>query len=1076
VRASLLVAGAVALAVAAGSAWFLWKSPTSAPAARPSASRPSGSPVRADGAPAVAAPASASSQATPFVAPPGGAVVAFVEKGTREPLPGVAIEFRREPIGPGAPTHRATTDATGRVALDGLAVGRWRERPIDDYWLVDPLRDFVDVLPKPDPSPTTLALERGAVVTGSVVDRRGNAVAGATIALDSERELADWDDPSFSDSFESLVAETDGGGRYAIRAVPCGAPCRLRATHASFARSEIDGVEPRAGESFEAPPMVLGAGGSIRVAATSDGRAAEGAAVRVQAMLEPGDARVWWNERGEPDAATGADGVATLARLAPGVYAVGVLADGRRPFVRTGIVVEEDRATDVPATLEPGAPLAGVVVDAAGSPIARAAVAASRRIGRATATTDERGRFALSGLAPGSTAIDVEAAGFVALKTEAAAGPDEARLVMRRESSVSGQVVDREGRPVTAFRIFARPSRDSRDAVRRLRGSAPARRIEVSDPEGRFRVGGLGEATYELQAIALASPGLGSGRSAQVVVGDGAAVDGIRIEVESTVTLRARVLDAATREPLAGAIVTCPAPEAPPGQAGSPAGGETGRAGEDGWIVTPIPSSASSLRFAAKDHSASVVEPVPAPGESGAVEVEVALGRGASIAGTVRDGQGVAVAGAVVELLDAELRTLTSAQGEYAIAGLEAGEHEIGWLRSMDDDGYVEKATVTLAANESARVDFGPGARPGSRVFGVVSEGGAPVPGLQVGLVSTAPSADGQPRLARTDDRGAFEFLSVGAGEWSIGPLGDGSSVETSFESDGASPVRVDFDLPASRLVVTVLEAATREPLAGVFVELRFGEDERVGKETRGDGRAEFPRLYPGSATARVRGDRPYLQRSSPYVPQERSVTIPESGTAVLEILLATGVALEGRVTGPDGGATKRPRVTLVAEDGREIESARGETSDGRYRIEGLEPGTYAAIVRGPGAATTVFGDVRVAAGEGGRASRRDFTLGRGGSVATRVVSETGAPIVGAGLTCVATLANGSEVDVSRGRSNEDGGGVEFRLAPGTYEIRVESWVGDDDAGELQVASAPVTIVDGESTSITLTARPERDE
>ncbi len=106
---------------------------------------------------------------------------------------------------------------------------------------------------------------------------------------------------------------------------------------------------------------------------------------------------------------TGADGAYRLG-LPDGTHTIRVAAFGYEPFETTVTLAEgETRQLDVELTRTPRGGVAGVVVDAAGSPLAGAHVVLTGPQ-PADATTDEAGAFALADLVPGEYTLTVTAA------------------------------------------------------------------------------------------------------------------------------------------------------------------------------------------------------------------------------------------------------------------------------------------------------------------------------------------------------------------------------------------------------------------------------------------------------------------------------------------------------------------------------------------------------------------------------------------------------------------------------------------------------------------------------------------
>ncbi len=1016
---------------------------------------------REDAAPAsdveAAAPAETAAPAAPVPDydsfPRGRATVRLVESGSRAPMAGVAIVFDREPVGPGSPSERATSDSAGEIALEDLPVGRWHARADDDFLLLHPQRTFADVVPGGDPWPTTMTVVRGALVTGAVVDRRGGPVGGVAVSLAidmpamARTSSAEGYSIASHHTFDKsrLAATTGADGRFAIRAVPPGTIFVVFATHPRFAPFSLEGFEPRAGEIAAVPPIVLGEGGTIRVIASAEGEPVEGARVYVNG----GGARRPNDEPGAAAAATGPDGAVSVPLLRAGTYEVSVVADGFAPFVRRDLEVADERTEEIAAALVEGLALAGVVVDAKNAPVPGAAVEARLPLNWRKVTADAAGRFRIDGLEGEDARVRVTAEGFASKVCRVELVPEDVRITLSRESSVAGRVVDRGGNPVAAFRLTVDPVVDPFSDERPTHAVFP-----VNDPEGRFVAPKLLAGEYRFRADA-SERGLGSGESEVVEVADGAAVEGVRIEVEPTFRVLARVVDATTQEPVSGVFVhwtdVAPGGDAEESDWRRPRG-RANVTGDDGVIDVDVPERIRALRFVERRHLERTIEPVPSPGDGSRVEIAVALARGGTIAGTVRDAAGAPLAGARITAVLANgdyLSAHTPSDGSYAISGLVPGDHTVGQERE-GGGAFVDFVPVTIVGEETVRVDFGPGVRPGSLVSGRVLAGDAPVAGAEVSLTRAETSL---PLGAIADDRGAFAFAAVSAGEWTVSTEIARTPVSRTVVVDGESPVPVDLVLPTGGLSVAVSDAETGQPLSGIFVAF---EGDEGGDESLTDegGLAEFERLPAGPAIVHVGGAPWWNENDRPdYAAQRLETTIPDRGTASLAVKLERGLVLEGKVTGADGRPAKEPKVLLRSADGIDVVS-RGDyrmAEAGRYRVERLAPGTYVAVVSARGEATLVVPGVRV---DAHGPSVADFALPRGGAVRVSVVDRRGGAVR---FVPYVSCETADGIPVSLGQPFISGGEAEFLLAPGAYVF------------EAMSSRAEVTVAAGETAHATLT-------
>src|SRR5262249_28074306 len=116
---------------------------------------------------------------------------------------------------------------------------------------------------------------------------------------------------------------------------------------------------------------------------------------------------------------------------------------------------------------------------------------------------------------------------------------------------------------------------------------------------------------------------------------------------------------------------------------------------------------------------------IPSPEADGIASTDVFLERGGQVIGTVRDSAGEPLAGARLSLsfdpLSEKRSARSASDGSYALQGLPAGSYTVDMsLAGEERTGSQEQVHVTLTDGEVVRVDFGKGARPGARLFGII--------------------------------------------------------------------------------------------------------------------------------------------------------------------------------------------------------------------------------------------------------------------------------------------------------------------------------------------------------------------
>lgn len=225
--------------------------------------------------------------------------------------------------------------------------------------------------------------------------------------------------------------------------------------------------------------------------------------------------------------------------------------------------VDERTPAEIEAQVDARAQLlTGRVVDAQGSPIAGATVAASFSItdgfnaldlavpapsvvARATSARD--GEFALEVESERSYQLEVVAPAFATERVGDCRAGQRVEVVLRRAASLFGRVTRRaDGAPVAEARVEARAKRAGHGFG--LRG---ARVLATTDADGRYRLDGLapGEIHVDVEARSEASP-----NGIALEIADGATLE-YDIALELGATIHGRVTDAITSLPIAGARV-----------------------------------------------------------------------------------------------------------------------------------------------------------------------------------------------------------------------------------------------------------------------------------------------------------------------------------------------------------------------------------------------------------------------------------------------------------------------------------------------------------------------------------------
>lgn len=258
--------------------------------------------------------------------------------------------------------------------------------------------------------------------------------------------------------------------------------------------------------------------------------------------------------------------------------------------------------------------------------------------------------------------------------------------------------------------------------------------------------------------------------------------------------------------------------------------------------------------------------------------------------------------------------------------------------------------------------------------------------------------------------------------------------------------------------------------------------------KTGGDGRYLLSDVPPGRYWVMPRAPAYVLVGATGTYPPGRQVIV-EAGESVddLDIKLARGGVITGRVTDADGKPLVRETVVVVPGGPNRLENNtgpggayRGTTDDrGIYRVYGLPAGGYrvsagrgddGGLAVGPVArnrlyrrvyypGTSVESEAKVVeVSAGGEAEDVDITLGarlKTFRVAGRVVTDGGQPAPGVRLAYVSTGRGGERADFA-GDAQADARG-EFRLegiTPGRYAVLASA----DPSSEWYSEAAPFTV------------------
>jgi protocatechuate 3,4-dioxygenase beta subunit len=676
-----------------------------------------------------------------------------------------------------------TTDADGRFRLPMPQAGRgiWlrieaRGHRVLDRNLARPATGDLDV--------GVLRLERGAIVSGRVVDRAGNGIAGARVVREPagmRREwmgAADLDFPGMDTmpDFGGERALTDDEGRFELLHAGAG-EFALRARHPDHPSARQEGLSVAVGALLRDVLLVLEPGASIRGRVV--GVPADTKALRVAVM----------SRRDAPPAAAAEGDEGPFAAFA---------GAGEQWLGELGGFGERTAAVAADGSFEARGLRAGQTY-------------------RVWVTQSGRGML-------GNTACSQ--------RLEVTTPSDGIELRYDVGITVTFQVVaDVDGAPIE--RLWVEHSLRGGGGVEELMGQALGRGGRAATyASGRVTIANLRPQAQQTLSLAIQAVGCRPFERKDIALPRSGPLDLGTIRLAPAPVLRVQVVSKADAAPVAGATVRvrAAASESPRGgpltvftDRMASAGAQSARTDADGrCIVNAPPGESIVVVVSSKEHARHESAPFVLPAAGG--DYEAVLLRGGRVEVTVVDADGAVAKALRVEHLGPDGARDSRTSNDLGLAQfdrLPPGEHRFrlgdaapgaefvaiameaaGGGDAADEAGW---QTVEVADGGTAALRLAKAAS--AQLRGIVRENGLPLADARIGFLS---GAEG-------DARGELVEMMAGFGR---GGGGSGRSARTA--ADGSYQLR---DLPAGthRLRVT---ARSRTMPAVVVVQLRAGENQ----------------------------------------------------------------------------------------------------------------------------------------------------------------------------------------------------------------------------------------------------------
>lgn len=486
--------------------------------------------------------------------------------------------------------------------------------------------------------PLRVALERGAVLSGVVLDARRRPIEGARIEVLGE-----------AGDRQPIALE---GAAIAFRAEVFRAHEAVMPASASLGALEV---------TREVPPIPLvpavGSASDLAVGAEVAPLGVERATGRVNGRAGAGEVASGF--------VSGADGSFRIEGVPAGHVQVIARRAGFAPGSSERVWVAPGRERErLEILLSPSGRIEGEVVDARGARVAGAIVehrSDAEPWPRVT-TSDERGRFVLEDVA-GAVTVRATAGGSAGVGAAAqvrvdvgAGGRETTRIVLPEAGgALAGRTVDEAGRPVGRAQVRV-------ESMAPGAGAAP--RVTFSDDAGYFE---LEDAPPRPWRVSADHADYAQGEPIDVDEAPGR--DGLRVVLREGVSASGRVIDRARGEGVGGAEVVLESLDVP-GVIRS------ARSDAEGAFVIP---RARPGRYVARVSADGLVgwrgELAIEASRGGEVELEeIELAAGATLEGDVVDALGHVVRGAAVGIEgDASVEARTDVRGHFVLAGVAAG-------------------------------------------------------------------------------------------------------------------------------------------------------------------------------------------------------------------------------------------------------------------------------------------------------------------------------------------------------------------------------------------------------------------
>jgi protocatechuate 3,4-dioxygenase beta subunit len=955
----------------------------------------------------------------------GGAAFVLLTVGTRSAR-------ERTALGP-APARSASPAETGAPAATAA------EAPPASAGALEAEATAVE--------PATVAAEGGWTLTGRILraPRTGDGVAGAEVAAAEPapgvritlkahpRKTRPEDAPT------PRELATDASGRFEFTGVPGKPNLRLEIDEpdSSFRALSFRLGDPGPDPRKDLGDIALEPAASLVVELVGPGeKPAAGAQVLVGRRSNEGDEALQglgFNDS-RREALEKPGGRYLLERARPGSQRVEVVAPGCAPAR-----AEVDLPTAEPLVIRLGA---GKLITGRVSSLDGKAIAGARIEVKGpgmlepdpAVSSDRAGTFRIDFLGTGDYALAASAEGFADARTSVASETEGVEIQLAREAVLAGKVVSGDGEePVARARVS-------------VAGNQGVRRDAVTGDGGLFETRRIGPGTWTVRIEHDEHAPLEE--TIEFAEGE-KALDRV-FRLGSGAIVRGKVLDAATRAPIAGARVNFR-------EGGNQGARKDVTAGEDGsFEARGLGESAYLVTASAKRYLPGRSVPVTATA-GGNEDLTLVLEEGASIAGRVSDPDGKPIRGATLHVNLAMLPGVnwndglnniynlsadTDAEGKYVLAGL--GAHPSYTVTASHRDYAPASARAVKVERRAAVEGVDLTLFRGGTVKGrVLDEQGEPVAGASVvaDLERRGEELPEQSMFGQRDQRsatsaadGTYALPRLEAATYAVrARLKDKQpGVQSGVEvAEGGSVEGIDITLGRGETISGRIVDADGNPIDNV--NLNVWDESQAQARSDAEGRFELKGLKAGMVQV-------HLEKQG-FGRKDVDIQSPKANA---EFVLDRMGRILGRVRAKDVQAFPEFNVMAIEQAPKGPirygpSQSRSSNRDGSFEIE-VGAGTFILQASVPGFAVGQSEALTVAAGE--RREGVTIDLEPGGTIEGVVfLAGSGLPVEGARVQAVE--ANRKENWWNPGReasalSGQDGSFVLEGVTPGTVEVRAE--------------------------------------